>query len=124
MYRTNHSSAGPRRVQGKPSSGRDRRRAERACLFCLAALVAFASPAVAETVFHVAPTGNDLNPGTRSKPFATLERAREAVRMAGLGTARRVIVHGGSYELRTTFTLGRLDSGTATAPGDLAGGAG
>ena len=61
-------------------------------------------------------TGSDLNPGTRSKPFATLERARQAVRMAGSDKARTVIVHGGSYELRSTFTLGRLDSGTATRP--------
>ena len=30
--------------------------------------------------FHVAPTGNDANPGTKAKPFATLERARETVR--------------------------------------------
>ena len=36
--------------------------------------------------------------------------------MAGPGKVRRVIVHGGSYELRSTFTLGRLDSGTATHP--------
>ena len=30
--------------------------------------------------FHVAPTGNDANPGTMEKPFATLERARDAAR--------------------------------------------
>jgi hypothetical protein len=28
--------------------------------------------------FHVAPTGNDANPGTAARPFATLERARDA----------------------------------------------
>jgi len=30
--------------------------------------------------FHVAPEGNDANPGTRNAPFATLEAARDAVR--------------------------------------------
>lgn len=81
-----------------------------------AALVAFTGSAAAETAYHVALTGSDLNPGTRRQPFATLERARQAVRIAGPGKGRRVIVHGGSYELPSTFTLGRLDSGTATHP--------
>jgi len=87
-----------------------------ACLQCLAALVVLAGPAPAETVFHVSPMGNDANPGTRGKPFATLERARQAVQLAGPGKARKVVVHGGSYELRATFTLDRQDSGTATRP--------
>jgi len=51
-------------------------------LLCLA-VAACVAPAATETVFHVAPTGNDLNPGTRRKPFASLQRARQAVRMAG-----------------------------------------
>lgn len=45
--------------------------------------------------------------------------------------ARRVIVHGGSYELRATFLLGREDSGSAearvvwqAAPGDTGEGRG
>jgi hypothetical protein len=91
----------------------------------LAALVTFTRCAGAETVFHVAPNGSDANPGTRRYPFATLERAREAVRRADAAKARRVVVHGGSYELHSTFTLGRLDSGTesgrvtwATADGE------
>jgi hypothetical protein len=29
---------------------------------------------------HVAPQGNDANPGTAKKPFATLERARDEIR--------------------------------------------
>ena len=86
------------------------------CLLCCAALVAFTGSAAAETAYHVALTGSDLNPGTRRQPFATLERARQAVRIAGPGKGRRVIVQGGSYELQSTFTLGRLDSGTATHP--------
>src|SRR5690349_18542672 len=70
----------------------------------------------AETVFHVALTGNDNNPGTGIAPYATLARARQAVRRAGSNEARRVVVHGGAYELRATFTLGGTDSGTANQP--------
>jgi len=67
-------------------------------------------------VFHVSPSGDDSNPGTRSMPFATLERAREEVRKTGTNKRRKVIVHAGGYELRTTFLLDRLDSGTAEYP--------
>jgi len=93
-----------------------KRKTIRAWPLYLAALVAFSGPAAAETVFHVALTGNDFNPGTRSQPFATLERARQAVRLAGSREVRKVILHGGSYEFRATFTLGRQDSGTSARP--------
>jgi hypothetical protein len=83
-------------------------------LLILAALIAFTASRAA--VFHVAPKGNDNNPGTLTAPYATLERARQAVRTAGSNEARRVVVHGGAYELRTTFALSRLDSGTASQP--------
>ena len=36
-------------------------------------------PARAETAFYIATNGMDANPGTRSRPFRTFERAREAV---------------------------------------------
>src|SRR5215831_15661418 len=81
-------------------------------LFISAALIAFTSSR-AEAVFHVAPRGNDNNPGTGIAPYATFERARQAVRSAESNEVRRVVVHGGAYELRTTFTLGRPDSGSA-----------
>ena len=32
------------------------------------------------TAFYVALSGNDDNPGTETKPFATLDRARDAIR--------------------------------------------
>ena len=44
----------------------------------LASLVVTATGARAE--FHVATTGSDSNSGSASKPFATLERARDALR--------------------------------------------
>ena len=83
---------------------------------CLAALVGLAMPAATKTIFYVAPTGNDANQGTRSKPFATLQRARAAVRMIGTATRRAVVVRGGAYEQTATFSLGPEDSGTKANP--------
>lgn len=75
-------------------------------------------PAVA---FHVASDGNDSNPGTEAKPFASLERARDAVRQlrksgplpAGGVT---VWVRGGFYPRQATLELTAEDSGAAEAP--------
>lgn len=71
----------------------------------LAVLLAWAAPVAAETEFHVSKTGDDAGPGTLSRPFATLERARQAVRLADAGKTRKVIVHGGSYERGVSFIL-------------------
>ena len=73
------------------------------------------------TEFHVAPAGNDANPGTVAQPFATLARARDAVRarrQAGELPPGAVVValHGGSYRLTGTLELTGADSGTAASP--------
>jgi len=72
-------------------------------------------------VFHVASKGDDKNPGTAERPFASLERAREAVRefkRAGAepGEKIEVLIHPGVYRLRQTWTLGPEDSGAPEAP--------
>jgi hypothetical protein len=66
----------------------------------------------------VATYGDDANPGTETSPFATLERARDAIRVrkAGATAPISVCLRGGTYELAHPFTLGPGDSGTATAP--------
>lgn len=71
--------------------------------------------------FFIAPNGNDASVGTRDQPFATLERARDAVRQLNL--ARQypsggvtVWLRGGVYELSQTFQLGAQDSGLPGAP--------
>ncbi|MCX6873505.1 MAG: hypothetical protein NTW21_06815 [Verrucomicrobia bacterium] len=46
--------------------------------------------------FHVAPNGNDANAGTAAQPFATLERARDAVRADNQREATDVVIHGGT----------------------------
>jgi hypothetical protein len=83
-----------------------------------AALPPLPKPAV--TLF-VASNGSDLNAGTRQRPFATLERARDEIRRRQeQGTALRggfeVVVRGGIYKIWQPFTLGVDDSGKASAP--------
>lgn len=77
------------------------------------------APAVAVD-WHVAPAGSDQNPGTREQPWASLARARDAVRsLKAQGPLRepvRIHVAGGRYALDQPFELTPADSGTATAP--------
>lgn len=63
---------------------------------------------------YVAPSGNDLNPGTEANPYATLQRAREAVRKAGSGGT--VWLRKGTYPLDRTFELTKEHGGTEKAP--------
>lgn len=58
--------------------------------------------------FHVAPTGSDANPGTKRKPFASLARARDAVRDARQRNSNcdyTVLLRGGVYRLRETVVV-------------------
>ena len=69
--------------------------------------------------FYVSPRGDDRNPGTEAEPFATLPRARNAVRaaiQAGLQKPATVMVRGGVYYLDETLVLDALDSGTREYP--------
>ena len=72
--------------------------------------------------FHVAPGGDDSNPGSRSKPFATLEAARNAARRllaekkAGAGSKITLWVHGGDHLRTEPLRLTAADSGRAEAP--------
>lgn len=71
--------------------------------------------------FHVAIDGKDSNPGTKSKPFGTLDRARDAVRELKHRTGLRregvtVWVHRGEYPLAASFELTEADGGEPGAP--------
>ncbi len=71
--------------------------------------------------FYVSPAGNDKNPGARAKPFATLERARNAIReyKTAKGFPREgftVWIRGGDYQRIESFELTDLDSGEKNAP--------
>ena len=69
--------------------------------------------------FHVAPMGNDTNPGTPEKPFASLSAARDAIRRLkrdGVKVPVEVIVQAGTYYLAEPLAFGPQDSGTQECP--------
>ena len=78
--------------------------------------------APAATEFFVAPDGDDASTGSREKPFATLEAARDAIR--GLKRAQGKLPTGGvtvwllgdDYQRTRTFDLTTQDSGGPDAP--------
>lgn len=78
----------------------------RLIFFLAVAMPAFAQP------YYVAPAGNDKNPGTLAKPFASLERAQQAVRQK----PGAVFLRGGTYHLPETLVFTAQDSGTKDAP--------
>ncbi len=70
---------------------------------------------------HVAPRGNDSGDGSAKQPFASLERARDEIRVRRqrgslLRGGVEVRVHGGEYPVSRTFVLSEGDSGTESAP--------
>ncbi|MBL9208356.1 MAG: right-handed parallel beta-helix repeat-containing protein [Opitutaceae bacterium] len=68
----------------------------------------------ATTVIWVAPTGRDDANGTQERPFATLARARDAVRelvQRGLADDIAIRLRAGTYELRETLELTPDDLG-------------
>jgi Right handed beta helix region len=70
--------------------------------------------------YFVAPPGNDANSGTREEPFATLEKARDAIRAlktrGALPGPICVSLMPGEYPVERTFELTAADSGTEAAP--------
>jgi len=88
-----------------------------------------AKPAVPPADFYVAANGDDGWSGKRPTPtadgadgpFATLERARDAVRAArqgpeSAGKSIRVVVRNGTYRLKQPLEFDARDSGTSGAP--------
>jgi len=69
----------------------------------------------ARASFYVSTEGNDLWPGTRVNAFATLGRARDAVRKlkeTGQNEDVLVLIRGGTYYVPEGVTFGPEDSGT------------
>jgi hypothetical protein len=62
--------------------------------------------------YFVSPIGDDANPGTLEKPFATLQRAQRASRQK----RGDVFLRGGTYYLPATLVFTAEDSGAKNAP--------
>ncbi len=68
--------------------------------------------------FYVSLCGSDSNPGTREAPFATIEKARSALKLARAsqnGAAAVIHIAEGEYRI-DTLTLAACDGGSAEAP--------
>jgi len=87
---------------------------------CALSLILLARGVAMGQDYWVSTAGNDAEAGTKEKPFATLERAREGVREARKGGLPEggitVWLRGGIYRMDKTFELDSQDSGTTTAP--------
>ena len=90
-----------------------------------AAVIALVFCAVGDQVcgqdFFVSPKGNDRNPGTKEKPFATMEAARDRVRQQKKYNDTKkpkvvIYLREGVYERAETFELDQRDSGTKSTP--------
>jgi len=84
----------------------------------LAALVA---PRLKAAEFYVAPAGDDSNAGSKDSPFASLERARDAVRDLRSREAQpkegiTIWIEGGDYLRTNSLELVTADSGSPEAP--------
>lgn len=67
--------------------------------------------------FHVSSNGNDSDEGTISKPFATIQRAKQAVRAVinkaqNVNDSITVWIHQGIYRLETPLIFTEYDSGS------------
>ena len=93
------------------------------CILLLAAALAVGfgpRPAQGAVEIHVAPQGNDANPGTAEKPLASPRAARDAVRALrkrdpAAGTTE-VVFAAGTYYLREPMVLEAQDGGTREVP--------
>ncbi len=85
--------------------------------FLVSSLPAFEIPVQAADVqasFYVSPDGSDTNDGSKSSPFKTLERARDAVRNINKDMSGDIVVYlrGGTYRITEPVVFDTRDSGT------------
>ena len=96
-------------------------------LVCLLGLwlLGFASVAWGQRAeFFVGPGGDDGDPGTAERPFATLVRAQQAVRARAEGRGATVLLQGGTYYLDEPLVFTSADSGSVDSPVVFAAAAG
>ena len=83
----------------------------------LAALAALTHISAAQAGnYYVAANGNDDNPGTLARPYATLPRAQQAARKEAGREAVTIFIREGTYYLLETLIFAAEDSGTKAAP--------
>jgi len=71
----------------------------------------FSTASLRAAEFYVSTNGDDASAGTREKPFATLERACDGVRLANHQGINTIELSGGDYTLLKTLELTAADAG-------------
>jgi len=89
-------------------------------IVCTAVFISYLIVYNATAQYYIAPQGNDSNPGTKELPFATLIRARDAVRNYTSGnkinTTITITIADGYYEMKEPIVFNPEDSGTEKFP--------
>jgi hypothetical protein len=68
-------------------------------------------------IFFVSLEGSDNNPGTQDKPFASIAKARDAVRkLAGKTEPATIYLRGGTYLFRNTLEFNSRDKDVVLSP--------
>lgn len=89
---------------------------------CLLVLLLWVMPVSAGLAasWYVSPSGNDANPGTCERPFATLYRARDAIRELKrdkpIEEPMTVYLRGGRFSLEKLLEFTPADAGTENCP--------
>jgi len=78
-------------------------------------LASLTSVAAIAAEFHVSPAGDDANPGSLNRPFATLQRVQQAARQTPKGEPVTVYLRGGIYYLPEKLVFTEEDSGAPQA---------
>ena len=81
-------------------------------LACGLLLAALCATIASGADFYVSPGGDDSDPGTPSRPFATLQRAQQAVQekvAAGLNVDVEVAIGAGTYRIEEPLVFGPRD---------------
>lgn len=83
-----------------------------AAIFFLS-LSSFVGKAEVMENYYVSPAGNDANPGTEEKPFNTIQKARDFIRLRqGIWSGDICVwLKGGNYYLKSTLSFNEVDSG-------------
>ena len=75
------------------------------------------SIAIQAQTYYVSPLGSDKNIGSKDKPFATLQKARDIIRKNDHSkNSATVVIKGGNYHFTTPFELTKEDGGTKEMP--------